>query len=205
MRIVHFINVRSTSLRLSAGALCVLCAASAAAETAMPEAAILRAQAMCAAKASPEERTECEQLHLAGIESFDEKTRRVKPFSDELTKACMIDNSEKYNDCATRRSARYPDADREFIQSIAYSANLQRQVTEEKRRLASIATTCKQAGVKPDSVRLGMTALVVRSCGWGEPESVNRTITSWSVSEQWVYGDGRYLYFRNGRLDAIQD
>ena len=205
MRLVHCINVISTALRLSAATLCVLWAASAAAETAMPEALILRAQAACAAKPSPDERTECEQLQLAGIESYEEKIKRVKPSSDDLTKACKIDDSEKYNDCATGRSARYPDADRELIQSIAYSANLQRQVKEQEHRLAAIAATCKRAGVKPNSARLGMTDLVVRACGWGEPESVNRTITSWSVSEQWVYGDGRYLYFRNGRLDAIQD
>lgn len=190
---------------LSASLICILYAARAAAETAMPEAMILRAQAACAAKASADERIECEPLQLAGIESFDQKTRRVKPFSDELTKACKINDSEKYSACASSRSARYPDADRELIQSIAYSANLERQAKEEQHRLASIAATCKQAGVKPDSVRLSMTSLVVRSCGWGEPESVNRTITSWGVSEQWVYGDGRYLYFRNGRLDAIQD
>jgi hypothetical protein len=38
---------------------------------------------------------------------------------------------------------------------------------------------------------------------WGKPEKTNSTITSNSVNEQWVY-DGHYLYFKNGRLTAIQ-
>ena len=53
--------------------------------------------------------------------------------------------------------------------------------------------------------RIGMTkAQALKSC-WGRPESVNRTITAHSVTEQWVYGYSSYLYFTNGRLTAIQD
>jgi hypothetical protein len=40
---------------------------------------------------------------------------------------------------------------------------------------------------------------------WGRPEHVNRTTTRLAVSEQWVYGDGTYVYFTNGRLTVIQD
>ncbi len=54
-------------------------------------------------------------------------------------------------------------------------------------------------------VRIGMTAKHVREkTDWGEPKSINSTITSRGTREQWVYGDGDYLYFRNGILDAIQ-
>lgn len=38
---------------------------------------------------------------------------------------------------------------------------------------------------------------------WGEPNSINETITSGIKSEQWVY-DGKYLYFDNGTLSTIQ-
>ncbi|MDO5104473.1 hypothetical protein [Capnocytophaga sp.] len=40
---------------------------------------------------------------------------------------------------------------------------------------------------------------------WGKPESINKTTTQYSVSEQWVYGNGNYLYFENGKLTAIQN
>jgi hypothetical protein len=54
-------------------------------------------------------------------------------------------------------------------------------------------------------VRIGMTAKHVREkTDWGEPKSINATTTSRGTREQWVYGDGDYLYFRNGILDTIQ-
>ena len=44
-------------------------------------------------------------------------------------------------------------------------------------------------------VRIGMTAKHVREkTDWGEPKSINATITSSGRREQWVYGDGDYLY-----------
>ena len=38
---------------------------------------------------------------------------------------------------------------------------------------------------------------------WGEPKSKNKTKSSSTNSEQWVY-DGNYLYFENGTLSTIQ-
>ncbi len=40
---------------------------------------------------------------------------------------------------------------------------------------------------------------------WGQPNDINRTITEKNTSEQWVYNNGRYLYFDNGILTTIQD
>lgn len=54
-------------------------------------------------------------------------------------------------------------------------------------------------------VRIGMTAKYVREkTDWGEPQTINSTITASGRREQWVYGDGDYLYFKNGILDVIQ-
>lgn len=62
------------------------------------------------------------------------------------------------------------------------------------------------ARLKMPSPRIGMTAQQVRDASnWGPPREVNRTTTGSGVTEQWVYGLKRYLYFRNGRLEAIQD
>lgn len=50
---------------------------------------------------------------------------------------------------------------------------------------------------------IGMTkAMVIESIG--EAETVNRTVTSHSVSEQWVY-DNVYLYFDGNILRSFQD
>ena len=62
--------------------------------------------------------------------------------------------------------------------------------------------------IRNQKVFVGMSAAhVIRS--WGEPTSVNKTITGSSVSEQWVYrrgniADTQYLYLKNGILDAMQ-
>ena len=44
---------------------------------------------------------------------------------------------------------------------------------------------------------------------WGELRDINRTVTAFGTSEQWVYGDslshGKYLYFDNGILSSWQD
>lgn len=57
-------------------------------------------------------------------------------------------------------------------------------------------------------VRIGMNATEARFA-WGEPSSINRTVNTWGVSEQWVYRTGSYnasyLYFDNGRLTTIQN
>lgn len=56
-------------------------------------------------------------------------------------------------------------------------------------------------------VQLGMTAEQV-VISWGEPRAVNKTMSGWGTSEQWIYGDpiynAHYLYFDDGRLTSIQ-
>ncbi len=53
-------------------------------------------------------------------------------------------------------------------------------------------------------VRIGMTQEQVVAA-WGRPTDINKTISSGSVEEQWVYGLGSYLYFGNGILRTIQN
>lgn len=71
------------------------------------------------------------------------------------------------------------------------------EIEKERSRIAEIA--------RRPNARIGMTTKeVVSKTNWGKPEQINRTVTADSVTEQWVYGEGEYLYFRNGRLTAIQ-
>lgn len=53
--------------------------------------------------------------------------------------------------------------------------------------------------------RLGMTKEQVEASSWGKPEDINRTVSTYSSTEQWVYGGGRYLYFTDGILTSFQD
>jgi hypothetical protein len=61
--------------------------------------------------------------------------------------------------------------------------------------------------IKERKVFIGMTKEQVK-LSWGRPENINRTISSYGVSEQWIYGalpNAKYLYFENGVLRSIQD
>lgn len=40
---------------------------------------------------------------------------------------------------------------------------------------------------------------------WGEPNEIHRTIFATHSHEQWVYNNGNYLYFDNGKLTAWQN
>lgn len=55
------------------------------------------------------------------------------------------------------------------------------------------------------SPQIGMSPEEVNSSSWGSPEDKNRTTTKYGVSEQWVYGDGRYVYFNDGEVTTIQE
>lgn len=52
-------------------------------------------------------------------------------------------------------------------------------------------------------VLLGMTREQVESA-WGKPQRNHRSVGSWGVHEQWVYGDTR-LFFEGDRLTSFQD
>ena len=71
---------------------------------------------------------------------------------------------------------------------------------EEQKRIQAIAKQKKSEGV-----RLGMTPADVEASSWGKPQKINTTTNKWGESQQWVYGNGGYLYFENGVLTSIQN
>ena len=77
-----------------------------------------------------------------------------------------------------------------------------RSILAERRRQGW--TPAISRAVDRGEVLVGMTPSMVRAA-WGRPESVNRTTTAAGISEQWVYGVGRYVYLRAGRVYAVQE
>jgi hypothetical protein len=63
-----------------------------------------------------------------------------------------------------------------------------------------VAADCKRRG----DPRIGMTATQVEATCWGKPDHVNRTQTAAGISDQYVYGDSRYVYLQNGIVTSIQ-
>lgn len=53
-------------------------------------------------------------------------------------------------------------------------------------------------------IRIGMTKKMCRD-SWGEPDNINKSITTYGTSEQWVYGYS-YVYFdEKGQITTIQN
>jgi hypothetical protein len=69
---------------------------------------------------------------------------------------------------------------------------------------AARAAAARARSAKP-GVRIGMTTAQVLASRWGRPDHINRSTYSWGTREQWVYGSGNYLYFRNGILESIHN
>ena len=89
-------------------------------------------------------------------------------------------------------------------ESAAKKRVLQQQADAQAAR-AKLEEECTRKGLKLGAATLGMSAEAARECGWGQPNSVHRTINAAGAREQWVYENYRFLYFQNGKLEAIQD
>lgn len=74
----------------------------------------------------------------------------------------------------------------------------------QKKYKSVKSTSEKEAESTLPSPSIGMTADEVINSKWGTPKDVNKTITEYRVSEQWVYSNYRYIYLEDGIVTAIQ-
>lgn len=103
------------------------------------------------------------------------------------------------------------DITSKFLECVEYNKRLSNDYDcgNDKRLLdwRSLAASAEETHVqmsKPGA-RIGMTKKqVIENTHWGVPRKVNSTVVPGRVSEQWVYEDGHYIYFDNGRVKAIQ-
>lgn len=74
--------------------------------------------------------------------------------------------------------------------------------TENPRNWYSLSNEA-WSKIEQEQVYIGMNRELAE-LSWGSPEKINRTRTSYGSDEQWVFGLGRYLYFEDDRLVAVQ-
>jgi hypothetical protein len=100
-------------------------------------------------------------------------------------------------------------------QRMAAEIERQKAAAESEKRLAEIKAKSdkevaaikaeQEALAKKPGVVIDMTPQeVIDNTSWGKPDHINRTVNAFGASEQWVYGLGSYLYFRDGVLTSIQ-
>jgi len=91
---------------------------------------------------------------------------------------------ERYNDCMLKENP---------VEAIEKAKQDEANEQKENDRIAKLP-----------SPRIGMTKIQAQKTNWGLPSKINYTITNGAKREQWIFGDGYYLYFTNSRLTAIQ-
>lgn len=52
---------------------------------------------------------------------------------------------------------------------------------------------------------IGMTAEEVKKTSWGNPDKINKDTYAWGTTEQWVYSNKGYVYFRDGIVSSISE
>ena len=92
------------------------------------------------------------------------------------------------------------DAETKALLVKALNAARANDEKTEKTRLAS-----EKARRKKQGANLAMTPQEVIESSWGKPRNINRSTYTFGTREQWVYGNGNYLYFKDGILDSIQN
>jgi len=83
-------------------------------------------------------------------------------------------------------------------------SKLKAELTRKQAAEALAAKKAIAAQKRSEGVRIGMTAEDVIASSWGKPRSINKSIYSFGVHEQWVYHGRNYLYFKDGILDSVQ-
>ncbi len=106
--------------------------------------------------------------------------------------------NELYNNAKTEKER--IEAERKAQEEAEEKARAKKEAEEKAKEEAE-----EKARKKREGVTIGMTQQDVLDSMWGKPQSVNRTVTSGHVYEQWVYGYPNYLYFTDGILTSIQN
>lgn len=97
--------------------------------------------------------------------------------------------------------------------SIISEEYIQKPSFNERRRKSFVfnhpdVTECYNQAILGGRIILGMTEEMVIA-SWGNPKEVNRTVYSFGVHKQYIYGNDiryrKYLYFENGVLTSWQD
>lgn len=80
------------------------------------------------------------------------------------------------------------------------------ELAEEKNaeNLASeYQSQIEKEELKNSIPQVGMTPTEVKQTKWGSPDKINKDTYSWGTTEQWVYDDYGYVYFRNGKVSSV--
>lgn len=104
-----------------------------------------------------------------------------------------------------RYRVEFEDGQEAWLSTLAFQYGSSELSATAPGKRSKVADSKGTAAAPKAGVSIGMSKEQVLKSSWGRPSGVNKTHTSAGTTEQWVYGGGNYLYFRNGILEAVQN
>ena len=146
------------------------------------------------------------ELYLHTCHNYDgEISKAAKKYGYNITNDSTSENSTSNSSAYSTNSVGHVYSNDEISRAIDnLSAHTKQREFQLKRERAELAEY-QQTLAKKSNVRIGMsTNQVLNESNWGYPDDINTNINTYGKFEQWVYGNGQYLYFTNGKLTSIQ-
>ncbi len=122
----------------------------------------------------------------------------AKNLNSELTNNIQAQIDKIKEDEYRKEQLKLQEIQREKEKKLA---KLKQELFQKSKEL--YGEKCAKAIIE-EKIYIGMPSGAVK-LSWGKPIDINRTISKYGTREQWVYGNGCYLYFDDGILETIQD
>lgn len=135
--------------------------------------------------------------------SFLFEDKKGKKFEIGLV-TITANNSNRYKPIFIRESEYQAEIRRREEEAESRRRGEEQRKAERLKRLTQLYGASNAKTIMEGKVRVGFTKSMCREA-WGNPDDINRTITSWGTHEQWVYGHESYLYFDGDKLTTIQN
>jgi hypothetical protein len=178
-----------------------------------------------ATQAKDTAQTVCERERSAMLVQYNEHMAAGQPWKAATTlRRCantlqnaemtaLVASAERLDAITTARDPKATPHDRQRALNRLPASDPQdaQEIAKLRKTVAAMVDKADKAEARKIAARkrsegasIGMSPEDVRASAWGKPEHINRSIYSFGVHEQWVYGDGNYLYFRDGVLSSMQ-
>lgn len=114
---------------------------------------------------------------------------------DAIDMAGRIDGSRVCTEIGREIKAAPPMQQSDYLRALIIRAH---------QKFGAVLKNPDYSLIKAGSIKLGLSSCAARAVMGADPQRINRSVGSYGVHEQWVYGD-MYLYFEDGILTSWQD
>jgi flagellar biosynthesis GTPase FlhF len=132
-----------------------------------------------------------------------ESSKVLKKEYDEIRKAEYKVKAEEYEKAQEEAAKQRRLEAEQRRQQLQAEAEARKKAKEQRIRSKYSSRIANK--ILNRTIWIGMTKEMLID-SWGQPsdDNINRSVGSWGVHEQWIYGD-TYVYLENGKVTSWQD